>query len=66
MSDEFRKQIKHALIDRDMNLSDLADALGITVSYVSEILNGTRKAPEQIGRIKELLNLTEEDEQGEC
>lgn len=66
LSEGFRKQVKHALIDRDMNLTDLANEMNITVSYLSELMNGTRKSPEQIARIKQVLNLTDiEDEQGD-
>ena len=60
---EFERQVRHALIDRDMSLTDLADVLGISVSYVYEIIHGTRKAEDQKARIRQYLNLTENDEQ---
>ncbi len=30
---EFEKQVKKALIDRNMTMGDLAEALGISLSY---------------------------------
>lgn len=61
---EFEKQVRHALIDRNMSMTDLASELGISVSYVFEIIKGTRKAEEQKARIRKFLNLDgEEDEQ---
>ena len=63
---EFEKQVRHALIDRNMSMTDLASELGISVSYVFEIIKGTRKAEEQKARIRQFLNLNldggEEDE----
>lgn len=58
---EFEKQVRHALIDKNMSLTDLADVLGISVSYVYEIIKGTRKAEDQKVRIREYLGLTEDD-----
>ena len=58
---EFERQVRHALIDRNMSLTDLADVLGISVSYVYEIIHGTRKAEDQKIRIREYLNLTDND-----
>lgn len=40
MMSEFEKQVRHALIDRDMTMTDLANELGITISYVSDLLKG--------------------------
>lgn len=37
MMSEFEKQVRHALIDRDMTMTDLANELGITISYVSDL-----------------------------
>lgn len=58
---EFEKQVRHALIDKNMSLTDLADELGISVSYVYEIIKGTRKAEDQKVRIREYLGLTDND-----
>lgn len=54
MMSEFEKQVRHALIDRDMTMTDLANELGITISYVSDLLKGKRTNQEQLQRIKEL------------
>lgn len=56
---EFEKQVKKALIDHDMTMQDLADALGITISYVSDLIKEKRQNPEQIQRIKDFLGLSD-------
>lgn len=48
MMSEFEKQVRHALIDRDMTMTDLANELGITISYVSDLLKGKRTNQEQL------------------
>jgi transcriptional regulator with XRE-family HTH domain len=64
---EFEKKVRKALIDRDMTARDLANELGISVSYISEILKGTRKADAQKTRIMEFLGIgDDEDEQDDC
>ena len=54
---EFEKAVRHALIDKGWKLSRLADELEITVSYLFEILKGTRKAEAQKKRICEILGI---------
>lgn len=54
---EFEKQVRKALIDKEMSLSDLANELQISVSYLYEILKGTRKSDEQKQKIRNLLGL---------
>lgn len=56
---EFEKQVRHALIDRDMTMTDLANELGITISYVSDLLKGKRSNQEWIDKIKDYLNLSD-------
>ena len=56
---EFEKQVKKALIDRNMTMQNLADELGITISYVSDLIKGKRNNEIQINRINEFLNLSE-------
>ena len=64
---EFEKKVRKALIDRDVTARDLANELGISVSYISEILKGTRKADAQKARIMEFLGIgDDEDEQDDC
>jgi len=54
---EFEKAIRKALIDRDMKLTDLANLLEISVSYLYDILNDNRKAEHQKKKIIEILEL---------
>lgn len=62
MSD-FEKQVRIALIQQDMTLKSLASELGISISYLYEIIRGTRKAEEHKQKIENLLGLdTETDE----
>lgn len=56
---EFEKQVKKALIDRNMTMGDLAEALGISLSYVSDLIKEKRNNEEQITRIKDFLNLSD-------
>lgn len=65
MMSEFEKQVRHALIDRDMTMTDLANELGITISYVSDLLKGKRTNQEQLQRIKEVFDLTNKKQLGE-
>ena len=58
---EFEKQVKKALIDRNMTMGDLAEALGISLSYVSDLIKEKRNNEEQIARIKDFLNLSNAD-----
>lgn len=61
---EFEKQVRIALIQQGKTLTNLASELGISVSYLYEIIRGTRKAEEQKQKIRTLLGLdTETDEQ---
>lgn len=56
---EFEKQVKKALIDRNLTMGDLAEALGISLSYVSDLIKEKRNNEEQIARIKDFLNLSD-------
>ena len=58
MSD-FEKAVKIALIERNMTMQDLADALGITISYVSDLIKEKRNNAQQIQRIKDFLELSD-------
>jgi len=60
---EFEKQVRHALIDRNMTIKKLAEELGITVSYVHDIMTGKRTPEHQIQRIKELLSIGDVDDE---
>ena len=56
---EFEKAVRKALIDKDMKLTDLANHLGISLTYLYDILAGNRKAEHQKKKIIEVLNLQE-------
>ena len=58
---EFEKQIRHALIDRGMSLTDLASELEISVSYLYELMKGTRKSEDQKQKIRQLLGIPDID-----
>lgn len=58
---EFEKQVKKALIDRNMTMGGLAEALGISLSYVSDLIKEKRNNEEQIARIKDFLSLSDAD-----
>jgi len=56
---EFEKAVRKALIDRDMKLTDLANAIGISLTYLYDILAANRKAEHQKKKIIEILELQE-------
>jgi transcriptional regulator with XRE-family HTH domain len=58
---EFEKKVRHRLIDLGWTISRLADELGVSVSYVFEIMKGTRKAVDMKQKMCDLLGI--EDEQ---
>ena len=58
---KFEKAVRHELIEREMSMSDLAEALQISPSYLYELLQGTRKSEEQKKRIMQFLKLKEGD-----
>jgi predicted transcriptional regulator len=45
-----------------MTMGDLAEALGITISYVSDLIKEKRTNKEQLQRIKNFLNLSDAGE----
>lgn len=47
MSFSINNIIKHALVDNDMNTSDLARKTGYSVMYMSNLLNGKRRWNEE-------------------
>lgn len=53
----FEKEVRKALIDRDMNLKDLAKQLQISLPYLYDILNGNRPGKEQKKKMVEILEL---------
>jgi plasmid maintenance system antidote protein VapI len=51
------KEVKKALIDRDMNASDLARGIQMSRCYVNQVINATQYAPEIADRISEYLDI---------
>lgn len=51
----FKKKVQIALIKKDWTMQDLADRMGVTAPYISDLLNGHRKSEKRIVQIKELL-----------
>jgi transcriptional regulator with XRE-family HTH domain len=56
---DFEKKIRHALIDNDMTMTELAKKLGISVPYVYEIVKGTRKSDKYVSLLMEILHIDE-------
>nr|WP_308742068.1 helix-turn-helix transcriptional regulator [uncultured Anaerocolumna sp.] len=56
----FEKNVRKALIDRDMTLSDLAEQLGISLTYLYDIFKNSRKAVHQRKRIIQILELKDD------
>ncbi|BAM46317.1 helix-turn-helix domain-containing protein [Amphibacillus xylanus] len=60
MSKDLEIQVRSELIRRNMKHGELAEALGISGPYLSDILAGKRsgpKAQEHIKHIKKILNI---------
>lgn len=53
----FGKEVEKALIDKDMSKRELAEILGITQAYLTDILKGTREGKERKKQIAEYLGL---------
>lgn len=56
---DFGLLVRGELFKRGMTHRQLADTLGISAAYLSDILNGRRDAPEQRKKIIKLLNIKE-------
>ncbi|MBP0803756.1 helix-turn-helix domain-containing protein [Bacillus anthracis] len=53
----FGIEVRKVLLERDLTLTALASELKISVSYLSDILKGSRKGKKQKKAIVELLGL---------
>lgn len=58
---EFEKKVRKRLIDLDWTMTKLAEELGVSVSYVFDILKGARKATETKRKMCELLGIEGDD-----
>lgn len=54
---DFKIKVKVELMERNLTMKWLADELGISLAYLSDILNGNRKAEHYRHRIVEILGL---------
>lgn len=54
------KEVKKAMIDRDMSIADLAAELNLSSTYVTRIINGTFIIPETKKRISKYLDISSE------
>lgn len=54
------KEVKKAMIDRDMSIADLAAELNLSSAYVTRIINGTFIIPEAKKRISKYLDISSE------
>lgn len=55
------KEAKKALIDKDLDINELAHALSMTRSYVSSILNGRVYSPVAVKKISDYLQIPDAD-----
>lgn len=51
------KEAKKELIDRDLSITAFADEIGMSRTYVSQVINGIRYAPEIANKISAALDL---------
>lgn len=54
------KEVKKAMIDRDMSIADLAAELNLSSAYVTRIINGTFIIPETKKHISKYLDISSE------
>ena len=54
------KEVKKAMIDRDMSIADLAAELNLSSAYVTRIINVTFIIPETKKRISKYLDISSE------
>ncbi|WP_242223697.1 helix-turn-helix transcriptional regulator [Bacillus cereus group sp. BfR-BA-01380] len=54
---DFGIEVRKVLLERDLTLTSLASDLEISVSYLSDILKGSRKGKKQKKRIADVLGL---------
>lgn len=60
MSEELGAKVRSELFKRKMKQKDLAEMLGLSSVYVSDIINGRKtgpKAQEHIKHIRKILNI---------
>lgn len=63
MPTEFGKYIAEKRLEKDVKLRPIAERLGVSVTYLSDIIKGRRNPPEKEGleKIAEILGLSQEE-----
>jgi transcriptional regulator with XRE-family HTH domain len=63
MSGEFGSFIAQKRIEKDVKLKPIAEKLGVSVTYLSDIIKGRRNPPDidGLGTLAEILGLSEEE-----
>lgn len=62
MSRDLSIKVRVKLVERELTMTQLAKELGMSVAYLSDIINGKKdgpKAQEHIKRIKKVLDIKE-------
>ena len=57
LKDIIEKDVRHALIDKGLSISDVASELGVSASYIYDIMNGNRVATEMKQKLIDFLGL---------
>lgn len=60
MSKDLSIKVRVKLVEKDLTMTQLAKELGMSATYLSDIINGKKdgpKAQEHIKRIKKILNV---------
>nr|DAU81012.1 MAG TPA: helix-turn-helix domain protein [Caudoviricetes sp.] len=55
---ELKKEILKALIDKEWTATDLADLMGISRTYMNDLINGRRISHKRMEQIKKILGIT--------
>ena len=55
---ELKKEILKALIDKEWSASDLANLMGISRTYMNDLINSRRISKKRMEQIKKILGLT--------
>lgn len=53
---EFGKEVLKALIEKNITMKDISDALGVSQTEISYIVNGKRKSKEMCDRVREYID----------
>lgn len=63
MAGEFGKYIAEKRLEKDVKLKPIAEALGMSVTYLSDIIKGRRNPPDKEGldKLADMLNLNEQE-----